>query len=98
MIDAETRARWMRNVEKDPYGMVRASAVKELLRDISELLAEIERLRPALQGLVSVIDAAGLLNLSNGVQLGPTVWYVKATERMDIARSALESASPTPDE
>jgi hypothetical protein len=51
-----------------------------------------DELRRALSHLVEVIDAAGLLNLSNGVQLGPTVWYVKASEAMDIARAALRGA------
>jgi hypothetical protein len=43
----------------------------------------------ALRNLVEVIEAAGLLNLSNGVQLGPTVWYVKASDAIDYAKRAL---------
>lgn len=50
-------------------------------------------LAEALQHLVSVIDTAGLLSLSNGVQLGPTVWYVKASDALDEARSALLQAT-----
>lgn len=46
-------------------------------------------LRDALAELVRVIDRAGLSNLSSGVQLGPIVWYVKASDAMDSARSAL---------
>ena len=46
-------------------------------------------LTDALRDLVSIIDAAGLLSLSRGVDLGPTVWYVKASERMDYARALL---------
>lgn len=45
----------------------------------------------ALRELVRVIDAAGLHNLSNGVQLGPTVWYVKAHDAMESARAVLAS-------
>jgi hypothetical protein len=45
--------------------------------------------REALDGLLRVIDAAGLQNLTNGVQLGPTVWYVKASDAMNYARAAL---------
>ncbi len=46
----------------------------------------------ALTHLVKVIEAAGLLNLSNGVQLGPTVWYVKACDAIDYARRAIAKA------
>ena len=48
-----------------------------------------ERYRYALLNLVKVIDAAGLQNLSNGVQLGPTVWFVKASESVDAAKRLL---------
>lgn len=51
-------------------------------------------LLPALSGLVEIIDAAGLLNLSNGVQLGPTSWYVKAHDRLECARTVLAKAAP----
>ena len=47
----------------------------------------------ALQELVDVIDAAGLLNLSNGVQLGQTSWYVKASDSLANAKSVLEVAA-----
>jgi hypothetical protein len=47
----------------------------------------------ALRRLVNVIDAAGLLNLANGVQLGPTVWYVKASDAREAALKALAAAS-----
>lgn len=47
-----------------------------------------ESLNSAIIGLLDVIDAAGLKNLVNGVQLGPTVWFVKASEAIDIARQA----------
>lgn len=55
------------------------------------LAAEVERLGAALTGLVEIIDAAGLFNLSNGVQLGQTSWYVKASDRLDVAHAALEA-------
>lgn len=45
----------------------------------------------ALEGLVGVINAAGLLNLSNGVQLGQTSWYVKATDWMDTSQRIIAS-------
>jgi hypothetical protein len=46
----------------------------------------------ALGDLVEIIDRAGLLNLSNGVQLGQTSWYVKASDRLEYARTALSLA------
>lgn len=45
--------------------------------------------REALRDLVHIIDRAGLLNLSNGVQLGQTSWYIKASERMTYARHVM---------
>lgn len=47
----------------------------------------------ALESLVGIIDKAGLLNLSNGVQLRQTVLYIKATDRLDYARVALAKAT-----
>jgi hypothetical protein len=46
-----------------------------------------DKLAEALRNLVSVIDAAGLHNLSRGVELGPTVWFVKASAAMDYAKT-----------
>lgn len=48
-----------------------------------------------LEGLVSIIDAAGLHNLCDGVQLGASSWYVKAVERLTAARAALTKAKAT---
>lgn len=47
-----------------------------------------EKLNSAVIGLLDVIDAAGLRNLANGVQLGPTVWFVKASDAVEYARQA----------
>jgi hypothetical protein len=58
----------------------------------ARLIAAAPNLLEALEELTEIIDKAGLLNLSNGVQLGPTAWYVKATERMDYARAAIAKA------
>lgn len=49
------------------------------------------RMEEALEDLVAVIESAGLLNLSNGVQLGQTSWYVKAHERLEWAKATLHS-------
>ena len=48
--------------------------------------------REALEGLADIIDAAGLTNLSNGVQLGALSWHVKASERLGFAREVLAKA------
>jgi hypothetical protein len=45
----------------------------------------------ALADLVKIIEAAGLRQLSSGVELGRTSWYVKASDRMISARAALEA-------
>lgn len=39
--------------------------------------------------MIEIIDNAGLLNLSNGVQLGATSWYVKAHDQTEAVRAAL---------
>jgi hypothetical protein len=41
---------------------------------------------------LDVIDSAGLLNLSNGVQLGRTAWYCKASTGMKYAQEILGKA------
>jgi hypothetical protein len=45
--------------------------------------------RDVLTEMVRLIDSAGLLNLSNGVQLGATSWYVKMSDCVDSARAVL---------
>lgn len=46
----------------------------------------------ALHDLVAIIDKAGLLHLSNGVQLGATSWYCKASDCLEFARRVLPPA------
>jgi hypothetical protein len=55
----------------------------------AQLIAAAPDTLAALVELVWVIDRAGLLNLSNGVQLGQTSWYVKASDRLEAARTAI---------
>lgn len=55
----------------------------------ARLIAKSPELREALMNLVNVIDKAGLLNLSNGVQLGATSWYVKASDALTYAKRVL---------
>jgi hypothetical protein len=56
------------------------------------LIAAAPDLLAALRGLVAIIDKAGLLSLSNGVQLGQTAWYVKASDAIEYARAAIAKA------
>ena len=56
------------------------------------LIAAAPELADALRELLRILDAAGLLTLSRGVYLGPTVWYVKASDACDYARAALAKA------
>lgn len=60
-------------------------------RDIEDTQAAAIRLENALRVLVGVIEAAGLENLSRGVQIGQTVWYVKADGALADAHDALRS-------
>ena len=46
----------------------------------------------ALQGLVSIIKAAGIYNLSRGVALGPMSWSVKCADRLEEAERAMAKA------
>lgn len=46
----------------------------------------------ALEGLVAIIQAAGIGNLSRGVELGAVSWSVKAHDRMEAAHAAIAKA------
>lgn len=54
-----------------------------------ELKAQRDELLAALEETWRVINSAGLLNLSNGVQLGATSWYVKASTAREISAAAI---------
>lgn len=61
----------------------------------NDLIAAADRAEEAvyaLEWLVCVIDKAGLLNLSNGVQLGQASWLVKASDALDYARRTIAAA------
>lgn len=57
-----------------------------------ELKAQRADLLAALKETWEVLDAAGLINLTNGVQLGQTVWYVKAFDAKTRSIAAIEKA------
>jgi hypothetical protein len=59
----------------------------------ARLIAAAPELLDALKDLLGVIDAAGLINLSNGVQLGQTVWFVKASDAVNYATAAIAKAT-----
>lgn len=63
------------------------------MSDVEYVRADVQAdLLAALKNLVAIIDAAGLLQLSNAVQLGATSWYVKASDRMDVAQAVIAKA------
>lgn len=63
---------------------------------LHEEYAKLEQQRAALVEALKqtwkVIDSAGLLNLSNGVQLGQTSWYGKARDARAESDAALKAA------
>jgi hypothetical protein len=59
----------------------------------ARLISAAPDLLEALKDTWDVLDAAGLHNLSNGVQLGQTVWYVKACDAKRSARAAIDKAT-----
>lgn len=61
----------------------------------ANLIAAAPELLAALNGLVGIIESAGLLNLINGVQLGQTSWYCKADDRMNQSKAAIAKATGT---
>ena len=63
-----------------------------LLKADREAQAKVANLEAALRELRDVINAAGLINLSLGVQLGQSVWYVKAKDAMAAVDEALTGA------
>jgi len=58
--------------------------------------AAAEDLLSGLQDLVDIIEAAGLMNLTRAVVLGPTVWYVKASDRLANAKALIQRAAGQP--
>jgi hypothetical protein len=74
------------------FGCVASSEQKANAEFIVKAVNAHDELIAALSGLTHIIESAGLLNLSNGVQLGQTSWLVKASDCMDQANAALEKA------
>ncbi len=65
------------------------------VRELEQRLAELEY---ASRWTLNLIDAAGLHNLSNGVQVGPTAWFVKASDATRALREALPTTTKEPQE
>ena len=68
------------------------AAERDRLREINAVLLE------ATEHLISVLDAANLLHLSDGVHLGKTSWYIKATDAKAWAQDAIAKAKAQSDE
>lgn len=47
----------------------------------------------ALTNLVKIIESAGVANLTRGVELGQTVWFVKASDGLEYANEAIAKAT-----
>jgi hypothetical protein len=61
----------------------------------ARLIAAAPELLDALRETWRVLDAAGLLNLRNGVQLGQTSWYIKASDAKASSEAAIAKAEGT---
>ena len=57
---------------------------------IARMRTELARVREALEDLVGVIQSAGIYQLSTGVELGATVWFVKCSDAIKQAQAALQ--------
>lgn len=68
------------------------SKVREYAEELLDILQQRNELITALDDLVNIIEKAGLMNLSNGVELGQASWYVKANDRLEYAKSVLNTA------
>lgn len=60
----------------------------------ASLIAAAPDLLAALEETWRVLRAAGLLNLTNGVQLGQTSWYVKICDAERMSDAAIAKAQP----
>lgn len=58
----------------------------------ARLCSAAPELHDALAELVWIIERAGLHNLTRGVELGQTSWYIKASDRLAAALAALAKA------
>ena len=67
-----------------------AEYLGELADDYDDSYGEAKEL---LRHIIKVIESAGVHNLSNGVELGQTVWSVKMNDALDMAKHHLENRS-----
>lgn len=88
-FDDDTATKWAWFAHGYDTGMEPFFSADQMRAYAEAASAGRSELLEALKELAGVMDAAGLLNLANGVQLGQTVWYVKATDAMNLARSLI---------
>ena len=60
-------------------------------RNTESFARERDEARAALKRIVEVIESAGLHNISRGVDLGPTVWFVKMSDAIEAAKACYEN-------
>lgn len=71
-------------------------SIEREMRCNALLIASAPELLAALRETWRVLRAAGTLNLSNGVQLGQTSWYVKICDAEALSDAAIAKAAPSP--
>lgn len=65
---------------------------RELAMPDARLIAAAPDLLEALEETWRIIESAGIGNLANGVQLGPTAWLIKCCDARDLSKSAIAKA------
>lgn len=70
----------------DLIGNEAAAKIESLMSVNAELLE-------ALNDLVKIIESAGVANLTRGVELGQTVWFVKMSDGLEYANKVIQKAT-----
>lgn len=71
-----------------------AARMDDLQREREKYFQDRRQCREALAGLVSVIEAAGVRQLSTGVELGQVVWAMKMADALEFANETLNPTQP----
>lgn len=82
---------WLVATASVPSGRVGSWGINPA--DNARLIAAAPELLEALGETWRVLRAAGLLNLTNGVQLGQTSWYVKICDAERLSDAAIAKAT-----
>ncbi|MDB5541461.1 MAG: hypothetical protein JWQ89_3188, partial [Devosia sp.] len=88
-IHPRTGPLWANTIEAERKDTGDSPSYARMALYAAPSVAPVAELVEALRGLVSVVEAAGVGPLSNGVQLGQTAWYVKCSDALELARAVL---------